>query len=171
MSLLFPRPQPERHGMSLLFPRPYHPQPERHSPLLPIYSRAYDAGMNPVSANALVHLGIQSWSLEGEYVKRSFADTCNKIHIKLAVHDDIDKPIFLNLKLYTSSRAVFDMNIKMIPCPLGFDSNDEGFCNCSKFLFSVSECFKACTGTTVSLPSNAWFGVSLSKLNVNMWIM
>ena len=134
---------------------------------VPICLTAYDIAMNPAYADAFVYLGIQSWSLEeGEYVKRLFAGTCNKIHIKLAVHDDIDKPVFQTLKLYTRSQATFDINIKMIPCPLGFDINDDGFCNCDKFLLSVSEHFKStitCTGTTISLPSNAWFGVSLSN--------
>ena len=134
---------------------------------VPICLTAYDIAMNPAYADAFVHLGIQSWSLEeGEYLKRLFAGTCNKIHIKLAVHDDIDKPVFQTLKLYTRSQATFDINIKMTPCPLGFDINDDGFCNCDKFLLSVSEHFKStitCTGTTISLPSNAWFGVSLSN--------
>ena len=129
--------------------------------------RAYDAAMNPVYADAFVHLGIQSWSLqEGEYVKRLFADICNIIHIKLAVNDIINSPILQTLKLYATSQATFLINIKMIPCLLGFGINDDGFCDCNKLLLSVSEHFKStitCTGTTISLPSNAWFGVSLSN--------
>ena len=129
--------------------------------------RAYDAAMNPVYADAFVHLGIQSWSLEeGEYVKRLFADICNKIYMKLAVNDIINSPILQTLKLYTTSQATFLINIKMIPCSLGFDINDDGFCDCNKLLLSVSEHFKStitCTGTTISLPSNAWFGISLSN--------
>ena len=129
--------------------------------------RAYDAAMNPVYADAFVHLGVQGWSLEeGDYVKRLFADMCNKIHIKLAVNDIINSPILQTLKLYTTSQATFLINIKMIPCFLGFDINDDGFCDCNKLILSVSEHLKStiiCTGTTISLPSNAWFGVSLSN--------
>ena len=131
---------------------------------VPMYLRAYDAAMKPVYADAFVQLEMQSWSLEeGDYVKRLFAGRCNKIHIKLAVHDDINEPVLQTLKLYTSSQANFHANVKMTRCPLGFDINDKGFCNCNKFLRSVLEQSVTCTGTTISLPSNSWFGVSSSN--------
>ena len=128
---------------------------------------AYDAARNPVYADAFVKLGIRSWSLEeGEYVRRLYPGICNKIHIKLAVNNGIDRPVHQTVKLYTSSQACFYINVKMTPCPVGLDINSNGFCSCNKFLHSISEHFKSiitCTGTNISLPNNAWFGVSLTN--------
>lgn len=80
--------------------------------------RAYDVAMNPVYAEAFVSFETNTGAQKKENMWRD----CLLVYVTrlVAVYENIVTPVFQILKLYTSSRAKFNINIKMTPCPLGF---------------------------------------------------